>query len=248
MACVNRIKPLIIVVMAVVLAAGSLHADPLQRLKNEVASLERDLTRAQRTEREASQALERNHAAQRRASGDELARLKTEATRLAANESRAAEETQKARRDLSAKQGELRSAASRHTVAQLSGRGDLAERMTAARAAAEAWQSNLGELPPVPAVRDLSDIIDPAERAAIRAGDRNRLRTYESWAGAEITRINAELQRVEQIINAEDDIKGDRNGAQLVRTANAIKSTLEARKRRVESDRRTAQRRIRDLG
>jgi len=247
MACGNLIKWIVPVLLAALLWAPAVHADALRSLKDEVTTLQRALSQAETAERNASQALARNHDAQRRATGDQLARLKTEATRLAAEEATAAEATQQARRNLAAKQGELRDTASRLATAQLTEQGDLATRMARALAAAREWQGAIGDLPSVPAVRDLSGIVDPAEQAAIKAGDRNRLRAYETWANAEIQRVDAELRRAQLIINAENDIRGDGDGARLVAQAKDIKSTLETRKQALNNDLRTARNRLRDL-
>jgi hypothetical protein len=237
MDCANPIR-LTLLLIACLLLAGPVHAE-LDRLKQAVAGLERELTSAQQAEQAAAAALRRNHEAQANAEGERLARLKTEANRLASEQAAAAETVQRTRRNLAVRQGELRDLAAKQVVEHLTGNAE--DRLARAAAIAAQWQDALGPLPRVPEPRDLKDIVDPAEQAAIKAGDRARLRDYDTWAKAELERLEAELERVGAALRAcprEHALHG---------RLTSIRQSLRQRQTTVRADKATAERHLKAL-
>jgi hypothetical protein len=242
MACVNLIRLPLLLLLGCLLLAGPVYAE-LDRLKQAVTALERELRQAQQAEQTATEALKRNHEAQRNAEGDRLARLKTEANRLAAEEAAAAETVQRTRRNLAIRQGELRDVAAKQVVEHLN--GDAQDRIARAASVAGQWQEALGPVPRVPEPRDLKDIVDPAEQAAIKAGDRARLREYDTWAKAELERVEEELKRADEALKA-CPRDSDAEKA-LHRTLTGIRQTLSTRQRSIRADQAQATRHLRAL-
>lgn len=217
--------------LAAVLCFGVVNAD-MQQLKREIEVLQKEVSDAQSKQSEADKALRENLDAQRTAQGKDLEALKQKAQTLARNAFRLTENVREARQKLAGKQGELRNEASSQAVNQVSAGGDLGGRVDSARAAIADWKAAIGEIPQAPQARDLTGI--PADdRDAFRKTDISRLKDYESWAEAELKRIDNEVKAADKL--AGWNVATAKNGASLTSEAKSLKTSLEARRKSVQA-------------
>ncbi|MCC6465392.1 MAG: hypothetical protein IT463_08655 [Planctomycetes bacterium] len=246
-----RALPVLLALLLLAAWAVPLRAqEKFDRLKQEVARLATDLEAAGSAEADAAARVEENRRAQNDAAGDakRLEELKREGRKLADSAHGAKERREQAQAALAGKQGELRDTASKHAVDRLAAQGNLQQRVNDANAGVDAWQGALGTLPSVPALRPLEGITDPALRKATQDGDRKRLKDFDAWCAAEEARLKTELSRVDQVINAEAQVKGADDGPLLIDTAKTLKKTLESRQSTLKALRADAAQKLQQLG
>ena len=185
-----------------------------------------------------------NRKAQKTATGAALNALKSEGVKLAKAAGEKADKLAEAEQQLANKQGELRGAAAKYAVSQLSAAGKLDVRVVEANHALDDWDGALGKLPAVPSLRSLEGIVDPQEQKAIRKQDKVQLQAYDAWGNAEEKRIDTEIKQAQQLIDAEEKLRNADDGKLLVDTAKELKTTLEKRKSEVQKLRKTAKARL----
>lgn len=235
---------------AALLAAPVAHAQAdYKQIRKDVAELANRLNEAERKLADANQKLNANLAAQDANKNDpaKVAQLKKDGVALRAGANTAQDDRDSARSNLASKQGDLRGAASRYAVDQLTAAGNLNARVVEIRHAFDAWNEALGTLPDVPAVRPITADMDPELKNATIAGDRARLKTFDSWAAGEEDRLKVELDRADKLIAAETQVKGTDDGADMIKEAKAIKETLKTRQTRVADLRRKAAEALKNL-
>lgn len=230
-------------------ASGVVFADPdYKTLKDDIKKLEKSVADARSERTEADKKLADNRRAQKNAGGAALANLKKEARGLAKTAGEKADALSEAQQKLANKQGELRSTAASHAVKQLSAAGNIDDRVGEATNALTDWKGALGSLPDVPTLRSLDGIDDPAEQMSIRKQDKKALESFVSWADGEEARIEKEIKQCKEIVDAKSKLVESKDGgAELVSDAEALKKTLEDRKKKVGDLRKTAQDRIKGI-
>jgi len=236
--------------LATLLAAPVVHAQgDYKQLRKDVAELVTRLSDAEKKLSDANQKLNANLAAQDAAKNDpqKLAQLKKEGLGLRATANTSQDDRDSARSNLASKQGDLRGAASRYAVDQLTVAGNLNARVVEIRHAFDAWNEALGTLPDVPALRPITADMDPDLKNATIAGDRARLKSFDAWASGEEERLKAELDRADKLIAAEAQVKGADDGADMIKEAKAIKETLKTRQTKVGELRRKAAEALKNL-
>ncbi len=232
------------------LAAPVAHAQgDYKQLRKDVAELVTRLNDSETKLSEANQKLNANLAAQDAAKNDptKVAQLKKEGVALRATANTAQDNRDSARSNLASKQGDLRAAASKWAVDQLTAAGNLNARVVEVRHAFDAWNEALGTLPEVPAVRPITADMDPEVKNATIAGDRARLKAFDAWASGEEDRLKTELDRAEKLIGAEAQVKGTDDGPDMVKEAKALKDTLKTRQTKVAELRRKAAEALKNL-
>ncbi|MBK8205469.1 MAG: hypothetical protein IPK87_01625 [Planctomycetes bacterium] len=222
---------LLCALLVAVLCLGAVSAD-MQQLKRDIDALKTEVTEAQAKQSQADKALRENLDAQKTAQGKDLEALKQSAQALARTAYRTSEDARAAAQKLAAKQGELRNEASEQAAKQVSAAGALDGRVDSARTAIADWKAAVGEIPRAPQARDLAGI--PADdRDAFRKTDISRLKDYESWAEAELKRIDNEVKAADKL--AGWNVAAAKNGASLTSEAKSLKTSLEARRKSVQT-------------
>lgn len=217
--------------LAALLCFGVVNAD-MQQLKRDIEALRKEASEAQSKQEQADKALRENLDAQKTAQGKDLEALKQSAQALARTAYRTSEDARAAAQKLAARQGELRNEASEQAARQVSAAGALDGRVDSARTAIADWKAAIGEIPRAPQARDLSGI--PADdRDAFRKTDISRLKDYESWADAELKRIDNEVKAADKL--AGWNVAAAKNGASLTSEAKSLKTSLEARRKSVQA-------------
>jgi hypothetical protein len=228
---------------------GTVSAAPdYKELKAEIKKLEKSVDDAGKERRDADSKLADNLAAQKKAQGKELEKLKDAGKELAKTAGQKAEALATAQQNLDAKQAELRAAAAAHAVRQLTDAGTIETRVGEATTAVADWAGALGALPQVPPLRPLDDIDDPELQDAVRAQDKKALEAFEKWASGEETRTEKEIKQVKEIVDGESKWKTSKDGGkELIDAAKALKEELETRKKDLGDLRKTAKDRLRQI-
>lgn len=239
---------MLLVLVATVLAAGTLRAEPeFKAIRKEIRKLERSLTNLEDERAKADKALQENRRKQADADDDAKRRLKAEALVLAREAADKAEEVREQRQKLGEKQGELRRSAADYVIERLDDDGELNARLVDVLEGMAAWDDALGELPEVPEIRNLDGIRDPQERNSIRDGDKRRLQDFRKWAKGEAGRVDDEIKKIKKFID-NDDVYGNADaGAELTERAKGLKKTLETRKKRVAALDDSARKKLNEL-
>ncbi|MCA8919973.1 MAG: hypothetical protein KDB32_12905 [Planctomycetes bacterium] len=241
----NNLGRLLLMVLVALAASGNVFAAPdYKKLKDEIPKLEKNVSDARSAQSDADSKLNENRKAQKTATGAALNALKSEGVKLAKAAGEKADKLAEAEQQLANKQGELRGAAAKYAVSQLSAAGKLDVRVVEANHALDDWDGALGKLPAVPSLRSLEGIVDPQEQKAIRKQDKVQLQAYDAWGNAEEKRIDTEIKQAQQLIDAEEKLRNADDGKLLVDTAKELKTTLEKRKSEVQKLRKTAKTRL----
>ena len=209
-------------------ASGVVLAEPeYKAIKKDITKLEDGLRDALKAERDANQKVEDNRKAQAKATGAELADLKKDAKALSNDADKANKKRLDAQRSLADKHGELRAAAAKYAVSQINGSGNLDARVAEAKTAVDDWDDAIGTLPDVPETTKVAAIVDPLEKAAAAKQVRAQLDDFDTWAVAEAKRVKTELDQVQKILDAENQLKAAKGGPALVQSAKDLKKHLE---------------------
>ena len=236
-------------IFALLAGAPTLHAqkeEGVRKYKKELETQIKKLNEAVEALADTDEKIRVNIKDQRAAASDKdkLAKLKREGNRLAER----ADEERKVKADIELKIAgtriRLRIEAAKSAVAQLSGNQRLDIRVEEALFALEAWKGAVTALPQIPDLRTIEHIKDPAERNAIRNGDRTDLKKYIEWVGDEETRLKSELDSLNKLIDAKEDLAPADNGNLLVTNAEGLKKTLESRQKQLKQDKSTAKTRL----
>lgn len=237
MACRNlhSLARLLLTCLLTLAVCGAVSAEPdYKALKQDIKKLEDSLNDAAREARDADTKVADNNREILKAqqAGDAALenKLKTTGTTLAKQAGDAAKKLREAERALASKQGDLRAAAARYAVAQLTAAGSLDDRVKEARTALGDWTGAIGTLPLVPETDKLKGITDPEVKAAAAKQLKSQLNDFDSWVNAEEKRIDTELKQVNELIKAESKLKPAKDGAALVSSAKSLKTELDERK------------------
>jgi hypothetical protein len=237
MACRNlhSLTRLLLVCLLTLAAGGAAFAEPDYRaLKQDIKKLEDGLNDAAREARDADKKVADNNSeilkAQQAGDAALEKKLKTTGTTLARQAGDAAKKLREAERGLANKHGELRAAAAKHAVAQLTAAGNLDARVKEARDALSDWRDAIGALPGVPDTDKLKGISDPETKAAAAKQLKSQLDDFDKWVSDEEKRIGTEIKQAAELINAESKLKDAKDGPALVKSAKALKAELDERK------------------
>lgn len=216
-------------------AGGVVRAEPdYKALKQDIKKLEDSLNEAAREARDADKKVADNNTEIKKAqqAGDQALekKLKTTGTSLAKQAGDAAKKLREAERSLANKHGELRAAAAKHAVAQLTAAGGLDARVKEARGALADWRDAIGVLPVVPETNKLEGITEPETRQVAIKQLKAQLNDFDSWVSDEEKRIATELKQADELINAESKLKDAKDGPALIKSAKELKSELDERK------------------
>lgn len=224
----HRLGQLVLVCLLALAASGVVLAEPdYKAIKKDINTLEEGLREAQKAERDANKKVDDNRRAQANATGAKLATLKKEAKTLSDEADKATQKRLESQRSLADKHAELRAAAAKYAVSQVNGAGNLDARVAEATTAVKDWNEAIGTLPEVPDTAKVAAIVDPIEKAAAAKQVRSQLDEFDNWAVAENKRVKTELSQVQKIIDAENQLKDAKGGADLIKAAKELKDDLD---------------------
>jgi len=225
----------------------TVHADEIERLKGEVKSLEQSLQEAETAETEANKKVKENQRLQKDAKGEEKERLKAEGLKLAEAVRTAGNNRTRAAVSLAGKRSELRGEASKVAEEQITAAGDTNTRAKKAGDALSTWSAALGDRVPTPPVSRDTSKMDPSEAAEAKRDDKARLQEFVDWADKEKERLDTEIARADSLVKNENKFSGADAHDRLLNESKNLKSTLDTRKKNVDSQLRAAKEALRAL-
>ncbi|MHC4841957.1 MAG: hypothetical protein ACYTDT_13550 [Planctomycetota bacterium] len=243
------LKSLLISLLALLIVTCPAFAEPKYKaLQADAAKLKTTLKDAKQVRDEAAARVAKNVKSQKGAEGAELARLKKEGVSLARAESKAERTANDAQTNLTNKQGEVRAAAAKFASEEIGNKKNkIADRIREVIYATDAWADAIGELPAVPATRNTSTITDPEEKLAIIADDKKVLKSFMSWADAEVNRLSDELKLMDKLLKHEATVQNQDDGPKMISESRALKKKLSKRKSDVRKLKNTASSRLKAM-